>query len=225
MASTGDSPKNENNKVIRLNVGGTRYEVSRLLIEMYPDTMLARLISDEWSGEDDQEVFIDRDGPRFQYVLDYMRDQKTTLAMNINKESVLTELEYFGFANIPSESIDQKLSNTLAQGHIEATQIDFAKRVKRMQKDWMLNKIASMVYDAQFCSKTCRRPNAPIILTLCEKNLKEIDFASSLIRRDGEPTKSVLMEILSEYELHVLSIGTSNMGRTINITFQFGTTD
>jgi hypothetical protein len=109
MVSTSDSTKNEKSKVICLNVGGTRYEVSRLLMEMYPDTMLARLISDEWSGEDDQEIFIDRDGPQFQYVLDYMRDQKATLAMNINKESILTELEYFGFIDVPSESIDQKV--------------------------------------------------------------------------------------------------------------------
>jgi hypothetical protein len=80
MVATGDSTKKKKSKVIRkairLNVGGTRYEVSRSLMEMYPDTMLARLTSDDWSNADDQEVFIDRNGPRFQYVLDYMRDQK-----------------------------------------------------------------------------------------------------------------------------------------------------
>jgi hypothetical protein len=88
--TNNDSPtttKNDTSKVVRLNVGGTHYEVSRSLMEMYPDTMLARMISDEWSNEDDQEVFIDRNGPRFQYVLDYMRDQKAALAMNVTKES------------------------------------------------------------------------------------------------------------------------------------------
>jgi hypothetical protein len=85
----------------------------------------------------------------------------------------------------------KKLSNTQAQLHIEITQIDFAKRVKRMQEDWMLNKVASMVYDAQFRSKSfCCRPYAPMNLTLCEKDLKEVDYACSLIRQDGEPAKS-----------------------------------
>jgi hypothetical protein len=229
MVSTGDSPKNEKSKVIRLNVGGSHYEVSRFLMEMYPETMLARLVSDEWSGENDQEVFIDRNGLRFQYVLDYMRDQKTTLAMNINKESILTELDYFGFIDVPPESIDEKISNTQAQGHIEATQIEFAKRVKRMQEDWMLNKIASMVYDAQFRSKTSYcDPIAPRNLTLCEKDLKEVDYASSLMRQDGEPAKSGLNKVLSEYGLCVLSISSSykkQVGMTIEITFRFGTTD
>jgi hypothetical protein len=34
--------KDDDTKVIRLNVGGARYEVSRWLIDMYPETMLAR---------------------------------------------------------------------------------------------------------------------------------------------------------------------------------------
>jgi hypothetical protein len=229
MVSIGDSTKNEKSKVIRLNVGGSRYEVSRSLMEMYPDTMLARLVSDEWSSEDDQEVFIDRNGPRFQYVLDYMRDQKAVLAMNVTKESILTELEYFGFMDVPSKSIDQKLSYTQAQGLIEATQINFAKRVKRMQEDWILNKVASKVYDAQFRPKTfCCQPNTQSYLTLCRGDLEELDYAKSLIGEEGEPAKSGLNEILSEYELHVLFIGTTYrdyMRDTISISFQFGTKD
>jgi hypothetical protein len=130
MSSSSDDITNKDtSKVIRLNVGGTRYEVSRSLIELYPDTMLARMISVEWSSGDDHEVFIDRNGPRFQYVLDYMRDQKAILAMNVTKESILTELEYFGFANVPSDSIDPTKSNMLALEHIKTTQNNFAKWV------------------------------------------------------------------------------------------------
>jgi hypothetical protein len=94
----------DNNPVIRLNVGGTRYKVSRSLTEMYPDTVLARMIREERCKEDHEEIFIDRNGPRFQYV---MRDQKITLPMHVSKESIFTELKFFGYTKVPSKSIDQ----------------------------------------------------------------------------------------------------------------------
>jgi hypothetical protein len=147
-SSSDDITKQDTGKVIRLNVGGTRYEVSRSLIELHPDTMLARMISEEWSSGNDQEVFIDRNGPRFQYVLDYMRDQKATLAMNVTKESILTELEYFGFANVPSDSIDQTISNRQALGLIKTTRINFAKRLEKKQEDLLFDTIARFVFEA-----------------------------------------------------------------------------
>ena len=69
-------------KTIHFNVGGTKYEVSKSLIETYPDTMLATMISDHTTktevlfldrngllrrGEH-EELCIDRNGHRFQYV-------------------------------------------------------------------------------------------------------------------------------------------------------------
>ena len=47
-----------------------------------------------------EPIFIDRDGDRFRYVLDYMRDGKVILPYNsvvVTKESLLVELQYFGF--------------------------------------------------------------------------------------------------------------------------------
>jgi hypothetical protein len=223
MVSTGNSTKKKKSNVIRLNVGGTRYEVSRLLMKMYPDTMLGRLVSDEWSSEDDQEVFIDRNGPRFQYVLDYMRDQKTTLAMNVTKESILTELEYFGFANVPSESIDQTKSNTLALEHIKTTQINFAKRVQKRQEDWVLIKVASLVYNAQVRSTTLvSQPNSPNSLSLGHEELKEFACASRIFERKSGFVTSALNEILSEYGVNVLFVCLYPKG--VHIRYQVGAT-
>jgi hypothetical protein len=206
-SSSDDITKKDSSTVIRLNVGGTRYEVTRSLIELFPDTMLARMISKEWSSGDDQEIFIDRNGFRFQYVLDYMRDQKATLAMNVTKESILAEWEYFGFAHVPSDSIDPKKMNKQALQHIKATQINFAERVEKMQEDCLLNTIASLVYDAQVRSTTLdNRPNFRQNLCLREKDLKDIDYASELIREKDEDFKSGLNAILSEYGLVVNSI-------------------
>ena len=106
-------------KTIHFNVGGTKYEVSKSLIETYPDTMLATMISDRWQHHDDDNdddtndgtttdkvLFIDRNGHRFQYVLDYMRDQHVHSAMGVTGASIRKELEYFGFVNVPPDVID-----------------------------------------------------------------------------------------------------------------------
>ena len=110
---------NRSPKTIRLNVGGTKYEVAKSLIETYPDTMLATMISDHISktevlfldrnglrrGEH-EELFIDRNGHRFQYVLDYMRDQNVYSMVGVSCASIRKEFDYFGFFNIPKDAID-----------------------------------------------------------------------------------------------------------------------
>ena len=64
---------------VYFDVGGTKYKVSRSLLESFPDTMLARMASEYWtnprhSGTEANPLFIERDGERFRLVLDYMRD-------------------------------------------------------------------------------------------------------------------------------------------------------
>ena len=49
-------------KVVKFNVGGTRYEVAKSLLEGHPDTMLTRMASEEWHDDSDTEIFIERDG-------------------------------------------------------------------------------------------------------------------------------------------------------------------
>ena len=82
--------------IVKFNVGGTRYEVARSLIETRPDTMIARMISKEWRQNPDAEVFIERDGSRFKYFLVYLRDGKVSLPVNVSRESVLDDLKYYG---------------------------------------------------------------------------------------------------------------------------------
>lgn len=101
-------------ETVHFNVGGTKYEVVRSLLDMYPDTMLATLVSQRWNEsnekavepKDDDIVFIDSDGSRFMYVLDYMRRQKVHLPASISKKAFLEDLKYFGFANVPNTAIE-----------------------------------------------------------------------------------------------------------------------
>jgi BTB/POZ domain len=203
-----NSTQNDNSKVIRLNVGGTHYEVSRSLIEIYPDTMLARLISKEWNSSNDndknQEIFIDRDGPRFQYVLDYMRDQKVLLAVNVLKQSIVTELEYFGFVNIPLESINEQTANKRVLQHVEQTTLNFTKRLAKKQKiiqksgeDWLLTKVASLVYEAKLCSKSH--------VDIPKKDLQLCPQAEQLFGRKDYIMTAVNV-ILSEFGLSIVNV-------------------
>jgi BTB/POZ domain len=106
--------KSGNEQTVCLDVGGIKYKVSRTLIERYPNTMLGRLVSDTWLKDPTREIFIDRDGDRFRHVLDYMRDGKACLPMSIPKPSMMQELDYFRFENVPSEAFDEGHSNFAA---------------------------------------------------------------------------------------------------------------
>lgn len=84
-------------RIHRFNVGGKRYEVSQLLLEQQPHTMLARLVSETWNQGKAEEIFIERDGERFRYVLDFLRDGKVELPISADpKANIVAELVYFG---------------------------------------------------------------------------------------------------------------------------------
>ena len=67
--------KQEENKVVSLNVGGVIYTKSRSTLCRYPDSMLGAMFGDEFNVVYDQTgcVFIDRDGHLFQYILNFLR--------------------------------------------------------------------------------------------------------------------------------------------------------
>ena len=95
-----DNTKDKSKKIVKLSVGGVYYEVSRSLIESFPDTMLARLISDTWQDDPEKIIFICRDGENFRHILTYMRDKQVHLPINVSKAAMLKDLEYFGFQNV-----------------------------------------------------------------------------------------------------------------------------
>ena len=61
-------------KTVKFNIGGLIHEVSQSVLDMHPDSMLAKSASELWKKE--SNIFIERDGARFRFVLDYMRDGK-----------------------------------------------------------------------------------------------------------------------------------------------------
>jgi hypothetical protein len=84
-------------ETITFNVGGHKYEVSKNLFELnHPNSMLAKSASDQWHEDPETEIFIERDGALFAFVLSYIRDQKVNLPLTVSKKALLDELAYYG---------------------------------------------------------------------------------------------------------------------------------
>ena len=117
-------------KIVKLNVGGTRYEVARSLIETHPESMLARLISEQWQEDPSKEVFVERDGGRFKYVLDYLRDGKVLLpAFSVPKEVLEKDFEYFGI-HLAQDPIELDTAGKLSLKFFAASMDDLNKRIR-----------------------------------------------------------------------------------------------
>ena len=59
--------------------------------------MLTKIASDQWQEGSESEIFIDRNGFRFQYILDYtMRDDTLVLPTTECKEMIIADLDNFG---------------------------------------------------------------------------------------------------------------------------------
>ena len=69
-------------KIVTLNVGGSKYTTALSTLTKYPDSMLGAMFSGRHAlvQQEDGSYFIDRDGDTFSHVLSYLRDCNTLLA-------------------------------------------------------------------------------------------------------------------------------------------------
>ena len=80
-------------KVITLNVGGTRYTTTLSTLTKYPDSMLGAMFSGRHNlpQQEDGSYFIDRDGEVFKYILMYLRDS-TVAYVQISQQEKTQQL-------------------------------------------------------------------------------------------------------------------------------------
>jgi hypothetical protein len=94
-----------NSATVKFNVGGCLYEVSRDLLQSFPLTMLARMASKTWQKGPAATLFVERDGERFRFCLDYMRDGKVWLPFTVPKEAFLQDLNFYGLGDVDKTKI------------------------------------------------------------------------------------------------------------------------
>ena len=92
------------NNIVRLNVGGHKFETSLQTLTSLPDTYLASLFSGLFALTPNAEgaYSIDRDGSHFRHVLNYLREPVeegytlSSVFLEAHKEELVKELEFYG---------------------------------------------------------------------------------------------------------------------------------
>lgn len=111
-------------QTVRFNVGGDIYEVSRSLLSDHPTTLMAKIASKTWQQDGlDQPYFIDGDGERFRYCLDYMRRGRVYLPLTVSKGSLLQDLDYYGFEGVDESLIDGSSTTIQAVAHLAKREV------------------------------------------------------------------------------------------------------
>lgn len=110
--------------IIDINVGGHVYTTSLASLTRYPDSMLGvmfsgrRLVAKDSRGS----FFIDRDGPMFRYVLNFLRSSKLNLPENFQEFDQL--MEEADFYQIP-QMIDalKEINSTRSRRSVTRNQV------------------------------------------------------------------------------------------------------
>ncbi|CAG8765567.1 1642_t:CDS:2, partial [Acaulospora morrowiae] len=77
---------------VLFNVGGTRFEIQRNLVQSYPKSRLAELVN---SASKDNVIFIDHNPLAFSVILDFLRYKKIVVPRNVAREVVELQLQEF----------------------------------------------------------------------------------------------------------------------------------
>jgi hypothetical protein len=218
---SSSNSNNSNAATVRFDVGGTIYKVSRSLLEQHPNIMLARMVSKTWlnQSEDnerkDEPLFVDRNGERFQYVLDLMRDgPKVSLPVTISKEGFLKDLDYFGFDNINPDNVSMMRSSYSV----------YADTMKKMDKLATTNNAkGEMDHNCSVLAHYCFlrfKLSGNLIVNMCTHDNRE--FYHHKKYQDGktktelrkyaynaivnQETQACLNKHLNEYDLELLAL-------------------
>ena len=98
-------------KVVTLDVGGTKYRTTLSTLTKYPDSMLGAMFSGrhDLPQQEDGSYFIDRDGEVFKYILMYVRDEESSFAVlpMIEKKQLTLlafDAQYFQLAELETKA-------------------------------------------------------------------------------------------------------------------------
>lgn len=185
-------------KSLSVDVGGTLYRVSRSLLEQYPNTMLTRMASEAWQENPNDTLFIERDGRRFAYVLDFMRDAKVSIPAavggGITKASVLDELTYFGFENVDHNCIQTEFSPFDAPKYIARLTEDFEKERDDLthQRDKLNIQIAAVAVAHAVCIRRMGSGNCNVEFNITELHEYEHTYSLGTLKYKSRSTENYL---------------------------------
>ena len=116
-------------QIITFEVSGQIFKVSRSVLDKYPDSMLANRAYGATSNDPDSPIFIDGDGERFRYCLDYLRHGRAYLPWTVSKDGILHDLEYYGIENVNADAIDESSASLTAAAQMFKVESEYEKEM------------------------------------------------------------------------------------------------
>jgi len=202
-------PSAQEDDVLRLNVGGQRFETYRSTLTQFKDSVLGTMVSARWAAgctQDDGSLFLDMDADDFKDILTFLRHHR--LDPSATAEFTKKAATLARFLGIPVDSvIDTKHITWLRREHG-----DSKKRVI----------VGSFMFDVFFRgSKSCRVKSFDIMI----ENSSRITIYSKFGSFSGEAMSDAakwrevcsmqlvagrnLIRLLDQQELRVLPHGTT----------------
>jgi hypothetical protein len=179
-----------NTEIVNFNVGGVQYHVARDTVLNAEETMLKKLVSDKWTaGHDEESIFIDRDGERFKYILDWYRDGKIIVPKTVALDAVKSDAEFFGLPEnaiiekeLPVDSCD-KLLSVLSDG------AKYLEKLNATFDESVLEKTVSIIaiWAIQEMLKSLN-------LSIISQNKIEIDLLKSTLFESKKETRPLVKE-------------------------------
>lgn len=99
--------KNTSSGVVNINVGGTKYTVYKKTLQDYGESNLTKLYlaeAEKQEKDKDVNIFFDRDGDLFKYILRYMQQKELHLPEGYNDiDALVKEAQYYSVKGLPDE--------------------------------------------------------------------------------------------------------------------------
>ena len=174
---------------ISFNVGGSVYQVSCNTLQRYPESMLAKLVSEVWKPQEPSApIFIDRDGSRFQFVLDFLRDGKVHLPASVSAEALRADFAYYGLPDGVKITRDH-----LGFSHVfritEYLNAIKSKAVAAEALKQALNKaLSTNSKEVTICDQHIQVSPLPVDEAQVRELIEELGLAISVTRYDGRST-------------------------------------
>lgn len=113
--------------IVDLNVGGCLYTTSLDSLTRYPNSMLGIMFSGRrWIAKDSRgRFFIDRDGPMFRYVLNFLRSSKLNLPDNFQElDQLMEEADFYQISQLIESLKEIKSAKSVTGNQIIRLSLD-----------------------------------------------------------------------------------------------------
>ena len=116
---SNQQPNTKMTELVCFNIGGNKYNLPHSFLKRYPQTLLGQIASEQWQANTGKEVFLDRNGDYFQFVLRYLRNDGHVLLPRVFLKSLfLDELVFFEINDVDESKIVYDYHVLSTQAHV-----------------------------------------------------------------------------------------------------------